>query len=233
MASPTPPASVSFQSPVYDDLGSGNLVDLRGAGMDEPLVSRSLADGADLVSFSGDKLLGGPQAGIVSGRPDLIIRVRRHPMYRTFRVDKLILEAMERTLRSLYLKRYREIPALNMILATPEEVEARARAFVASLPDGVPAEMGLTVRRGQSMIGGGSTPEQSLETALLALPCSHPDRAAALLRVPRPNGKSDVPVICRIEKQTLLFDLRTVFPQEEAELREALLALPREWFGSC
>lgn len=218
--------------PVYDDLGSGNFVDLREAGVDEPLVSRSLADGADLVSFSGDKLLGGPQAGIVGGRPDLIIRVRRHPMYRAFRVDKLILEAMERTLRSVYLKRYREIPALSMILATPEDVEARARAFAASLPESALGELALTVQPGRSMIGGGSTPEQSLETALLALPCLHPDRAAARLREPLPNGEAKTPVICRIEKQTLLFDLRTVFAHEEGELREALLALPREWLGS-
>ncbi len=217
--------------PVYDDLGSGNLVDLREAGVDEPLVARSLADGADLVSFSGDKLLGGPQAGIVAGRPDLIIRVRRHPMYRTFRVDKLILAAMERTLRSLYLKRYDEIPALSMTLATLEEVEGRVRAFLAALPAEAVFELGLTVRRGRSMIGGGSTPEQSLETAAIALPCAHPEHAAALLRTPRPNGGKCVPVVCRIEKQTLLFDLRTVFPHEEAELREALLALPRECVG--
>ncbi|MCC6263523.1 MAG: L-seryl-tRNA(Sec) selenium transferase [Bryobacterales bacterium] len=217
--------------PVYDDLGSGNLVDLREAGIDEPLVSRSLADGADIVSFSGDKLLGGPQAGIVSGRPDLIIRVRRHPMYRTLRVGKLVLEAMEHTLRSIYFRRYAEVPMLRMILATPGEVEERARAFVA-LPGG-PAleEFGLTVRRGQSMIGGGSTPGQSLETALLALPCVHPERAAAWLREPWENGEERAPVVCRIEKQTLLFDLRTVFPVEEMELMEALLTLPREWIG--
>src|SRR5690606_25484093 len=204
--------------------GSGSLVDLSSAGVDEPLASQSLKDGADIVSFSGDKLLGGPQAGIVSGRPDLIIRVRRHPMYRTFRVDKLILEAMEHTLRSLHLKRYREIPALAMIFATVEEVEARARAFAASLPD-----FALSVRHGQSMIGGGSTPEQSLDTALLALPCVHAERAAAALRRPKANVDRGVPVICRIEKETLLFDLRTVFPREEAELREALCSLPREW----
>ncbi len=210
--------------PVYDDLGSGSLVDLSSAGVDEPLASQSLQDGADIVSFSGDKLLGGPQAGIVSGRPDLVIRVRHHPMYRTFRVDKLILEAMEHTLRSLHFKRYREIPALAMIFASFGEVEARAEAFAASLPD-----FALSVRRGQSMIGGGSTPEQSLDTALLALPCANAERAAAALRRPKADGAGDVPVICRIEKETLLFDLRTVFPREEAELRAALCALPREW----
>lgn len=211
--------------PVYDDLGSGNLVDLSATGVDEPLATASLADGADLVSFSGDKLLGGPQAGIVTGRPDLIIRIRRHPMYRTFRVDKLILEAMEHTLRAIHLQRYQEIPALRMIRSSYEEIESRAKAFATSLP-----ELPLFVRPGESMIGGGSTPEQSLSTALLSLPCDAADRAAAWLRQ-RPSRASqlDMPVVCRIEKDALLFDLRTVALEEEDTLREALRNLPAEW----
>lgn len=207
--------------PVYDDLGSGNLVDLSPAGVEEPLAAQSIAEGADIVSFSGDKLLGGPQAGVISGRADLIIRLRRHPMYRTFRVDKLILEAMESTLRSLYLRRYDEIPALRMILEPVEAVESRARAFAASLP-----ELPLVVKRGRSMIGGGSTPEQSLPSALITLPCSAPVRAAERLRQP---GDAGIPVVCRIENESLVFDLRTVFPEEEEPLREALRALPAEW----
>lgn len=210
--------------PVYDDLGSGNLADLSDAGVEEPLVPESLASGASIVSFSGDKLLGGPQAGIVAGRPDLIIRVRRHPMYRAFRAGKLILEAMERTLRALYLGRRDEIPALAMIFMPAEAIEKRARALADSA--GIPE---LLVRAGRSVIGGGSTPGQSLETVLLALPCTHPERAAALLRQPEANAACQIPVICRIEKDTLLFDLRTVFPGEEEELRDALRGLPREW----
>ena len=211
--------------PVYDDLGSGNLVDLSSAGVDEPLATTSLADGADIVSFSGDKLLGGPQAGIVTGRPDLIIRIRRHPMYRTFRVDKLILEAMEHTLRALYLQRYPQIPALRMILASYEEIESRAKAFAASLPS-----LPLCVRPGESTIGGGSTPQQSLPTALLSLACREPDRATGRLRN-QPAGTSNgaMPVVCRIEKDALLFDLRTVAPEEEEALREALRSLPADW----
>jgi L-seryl-tRNA(Ser) seleniumtransferase len=209
--------------PVYDDLGSGNLVDLSPAGIEEPLGSQSIAEGADIVSFSGDKLLGGPQAGIISGRADLIIRIRRHPMYRTFRVDKLILEAMETTLRALYLRRYEEIPALRMILEPLEALEARAQAFAASL-----TELPLRVQSGRSMIGGGSTPEQSLPTVLLTLPCAEPDRAAGQLR--QPQGQA-LPVVCRIENDALVFDLRTVFPGEEEALRTALRALPPEWFA--
>lgn len=212
--------------PVYDDLGSGNLVDLSAAGIEEPLVSESLAAGSSIVSFSGDKLLGGPQAGIVAGRPDLIIRVRRHPMYRTFRVDKLILEAMEKTLRALYLGRRDEIPALRMIFMPLEAIEARARALVDSID--IPE---LTLQRGRSVIGGGSTPGQSLESALLVLPCVHPERAAARLREPIGDLARQTPVICRIENDALCFDLRTVFPREDEELRAALLALPREWIG--
>jgi L-seryl-tRNA(Ser) seleniumtransferase len=211
--------------PVYDDLGSGNLVDLSPAGIEEPLAAQSIAEGADIVSFSGDKLLGGPQAGVISGRADLIIRIRRHPMYRTFRVDKLILEAMETTLRALYFRRYEEIPALRMILEPLEALEARAQAFAASLK-----ELPLRVQRGRSMIGGGSTPEQSLPTVLLTLPCAEPVRASARLR--QPQGQC-TPVVCRIENDALVFDLRTVFEEEEEALRAALRALPAQWIAGA
>lgn len=211
----------TYGIPVYDDLGSGNLVDLRAAGIEEPLAAQSFADGADIVSFSCDKLLGGPQAGIVAGRADLITRVRRHPMYRTFRVDKLILESLERTLRALYFRRYEQIPALRMILAPAEEIARRAESFSASL-----SLPGMEVIEGRSMIGGGSTPAQSLPTWLVRIPCRDAEAAAAFLR----NG--DIPVIARIEREALLLDLRTVFPATELLLRDALASLPAQFLAS-
>ncbi|MCW5963143.1 MAG: L-seryl-tRNA(Sec) selenium transferase [Bryobacterales bacterium] len=207
----------TYGVPVYDDLGSGNLVDLSTAGIEEPIASQSLADGADIISFSGDKLLGGPQCGIVAGRADLVTRIRRHPMYRAFRVDKLILEALERTLRSLYLERYDEIPTLRMLLAPVAEIARRAEAFASGM-----SVRGLEVVDGRSMIGGGSTPAQSLPTCLLRLPCQDAERAAAWLR------EREVPIIGRIEHDALLLDLRTVFPFQESALRDALDSLPVE-----
>ncbi len=207
----------TYGIPVYDDLGSGNLLDLSKAGIEEPLAMESFAEGADIVSFSGDKLLGGPQCGIVAGRPDLVTRIRRNPMYRAFRVDKLILESLGRTLRSLYLQRYDEIPAIRMILTPLKEITRRAEMFAANAR--VPA---LRLVDGRSMIGGGSTPAQSLPTCLLSIACSDAEGAASWLRA-RP-----VPVIGRIERDCLLLDLRTVAPAEEELLRSELEGLPPE-----
>ncbi len=112
--------------PVYEDLGSGCVADLRPYGLDEPLAAASLAAGVDLVSFSGDKLLGGPQAGILAGRAELIGRLRRNPMYRALRLDKLILQSLETSLRNLLFERWDRIPALRMIRASAEEIRLRA-----------------------------------------------------------------------------------------------------------
>jgi L-seryl-tRNA(Ser) seleniumtransferase len=205
----------TYGIPVYDDLGSGNLVDLSAVGIQEPLVTESFSDGADIVSFSGDKLLGGPQCGIVAGRPDLLTRVRRNPMYRAFRVDKLILEALARTLRAVCLQRFHDVPALRMILTPLPEIAQRAEAFAASVR--LPA---LRLLDGRSMIGGGSTPEQSLPTRLISIECQDAQRAAAWLR------ERPVPIIGRIERDCLLLDLRTVATEEEPLVREALETLP-------
>jgi L-seryl-tRNA(Ser) seleniumtransferase len=201
--------------PVYDDLGSGNLVDLSPAGIDEPQVAASFASGADIVSFSADKLLGGPQAGIIAGRPDLVSHIRRSPMYRAFRADKLILGALEDVLRKLYFQRYEQIPALRMIFLPVQEIARRAEAVAAQMHS-----LSVNLVEGRSMIGGGSTPAQSLPTRLIAIACRDANAAAAALRAANP------PVIARIEKDTLLIDLRTVFPHDEPALLEALQALP-------
>jgi L-seryl-tRNA(Ser) seleniumtransferase len=197
--------------PVYEDLGSGCVVDLRPYGIDEPLVSDSLKAGADLVSFSGDKLLGGPQAGILAGRAEIVARLRRNPLFRALRLDKLIYQALGDTLRNLLLERWECVPGLAMIRQSADEIRARAERLVAQLPE-VPAE----IVAGDSVIGGGATPEQAIATALIAIYCSSATALEARLRAGTP------PVIARIENHRLLLDLRTVLPEEEAELACAL-----------
>lgn len=187
--------------PVYEDLGSGCLVDLRPYGISEPLVSESLNAGIPLVSFSCDKLLGGPQTGIIAGDPALVERCRRNPMYRSFRPDKLIVQALETTLRLLLLERYDEIPALRMIRYSPATLQQRAEAFAAQVP-------GATVVPGESVAGGGSTPDQSLPAWLVRLPGS-PNALERKLRAGQP------PIIARIEDGAVVIDLRTVSPNDE------------------
>lgn len=200
--------------PVYEDLGSGCVVDLRRFGVEEPLVVDSLREGVDLVSFSGDKLLGGPQAGVLVGNPELVARLRRNPMFRVLRLDKLIYRALETTLRHLLLGRWEKIPALRMIAEPAEHVRARAEALLKKLPR-IRAEL----IRGTSVIGGGSTPEQSIPTWLIAVIADDVVALESRLRSGEPA------VIARIENEKLLLDLRTVLPQEEEELAAALQAL--------
>ena len=197
--------------PVYEDLGSGCIVDLRAFGIDEPLVAESLAAGADLISFSGDKLLGGPQAGILAGKAELVARLRRNPLFRALRVDKLITQALEHTLRSVLLERWECVPALAMLRQSADEIGQRATAFVARLA-GVRAE----VIAGESVIGGGATPEQSIPTWLIAVEHSDVMEAERRLRA------GDPAVVARIEEGRLILDLRTVSLEEEAALAKAI-----------
>ena len=200
--------------PVYEDLGSGCLVDLRANGVDEPLVMDSLAAGADLVSFSGDKLLGGPQAGILAGRPEIVGRLRRNAMFRALRVDKLIYRTLENTLRHILLERWDEIPALRMIRMGERQIRDRAEQVISKI-SGLHAQL----VSGRSVIGGGSTPAQSIPTWLIAIQADDVARLEQRLRAGEP------PVIARIEDQQLLLDLRTVAAGEEEELVAALEAL--------
>jgi L-seryl-tRNA(Ser) seleniumtransferase len=203
--------------PVYEDLGSGCVVDLRAFGIDEPLVSGSLSSGVDLVSFSGDKLLGGPQAGILAGRPELVARLRRNPLFRALRLDKLIYQVLENTLRNLLLERWDGVPALAMLRQSADQIRQRAQALVARLP-GLRAE----VVAGQSVTGGGATPEQSIPTWVIAVDCANVVEAERRLRA------GDPPVVARIEEGRLILDLRTVFSAEEEELTSALNMLKSE-----
>jgi L-seryl-tRNA(Ser) seleniumtransferase len=199
--------------PVYEDLGSGCVVDLRRFGIDEPLVSDSLRAGVNLVSFSGDKLLGGPQAGLLAGDRSLVARLRRNPMFRALRLDKLIYQALETTLRHLLLERWDRIPALRMIALSADQLRARADSLIDRL-DGVPAE----VIDGESVIGGGSTPEQPLKSWVVAI------AARDVVEMERRCRMGDPPVIARIDADRLILDLRTVFPEEEQELARVVRA---------
>jgi L-seryl-tRNA(Ser) seleniumtransferase len=211
--------------PLYEDAGSGALFDLSAHGLaGEPVIRESIEGGAGLVSFSGDKLLGGAQAGLVVGRRDLVERLRKSPLYRALRADKLALAALEATLEAHRRgAALREVPALRMLAATREEIGKRARAFNrrlrARLNDG-PLE--VEIIEGRSAVGGGSAPTTHPETYLLALAHSKLS-AAALEEVLRRRTKT--PVIARILDERVVLDLRTVASEEEAELLDALLSV--------
>ncbi len=204
---------------VMDDLGSGTFLDTSAFGLaHEPMVQESVQAGADLVCFSGDKLLGGPQAGLIVGRADLIARLERHPLARAVRLDKMTLAALEATLLH-YLRgeALREIPVWRMISQPLEEVGRRARRWRRYL-----AERGMTVQvaRTETAVGGGSLPGQTLPSWALeisGLPSA--EEAAGRLR------RREPPIIPRIEGDRLLLDARTVLPEQERMLLEGLLAL--------
>jgi L-seryl-tRNA(Ser) seleniumtransferase len=196
--------------PVYEDLGSGCLMNLRRFGIDEPLVSESLHAGVGLVSFSGDKLLGGPQAGIVAGSAELVRRVRRNPLYRAFRVDKLTIQALATTLLHVLREDWNAIPAMRMITTPLGEIRARAER--------VTGEISGAVVEGKSAIGGGSTPAVTLPTWVVELSVPRPDDFSARLR------QTDPPVIARIEREKIILDVRTVADDEV----ESLIATIRQ-----
>ncbi len=202
--------------PLIEDLGSGCLIDLRPLGIqDEPPVGASLKAGADVVTFSGDKLMGGAQAGLICGKREFLDRIRRNPLFRALRVDKLTIAALEATIR-LYLDGNLDaIPALRMMRLPLEELSARADLLAGKL--GEIGSVSARVEDGKSVIGGGSTPGHSLPARLVAV--QHGRLSAqeleAALRRNRP------PIIARVERDLLLLDLRTVFDDQDAEIVQA------------
>jgi L-seryl-tRNA(Ser) seleniumtransferase len=212
--------------PLMEDLGSGCLSDLSAYGITEPTVRESIEAGVDLVLFSGDKLLGGPQAGIIAGKKELIARIRRHPLFRALRVDKLTVAALQATL-SAYLRRaWDEVPALRMMRATSEELRRRSEEFLTRLGPQLPAgEVEAEIVDGESLAGGGSTPTQSLPTKLLRFASVR--HSAAQLEQRLRRGPTAVAVIARVEEDRLIVDLRTVFPEQEILLAAALSAALR------
>jgi L-seryl-tRNA(Ser) seleniumtransferase len=203
--------------PVVDDLGSGSLLDTAAYGLaHEPMVQESVAAGMGLVCFSGDKLLGGPQAGIVVGEAELVGRLRRHPLTRAVRPDKVTIAALAATLDH-YLRDEapRTVPIWRMIAAPLDELQARAECVAAALLAlGVVAE----VVDGESTVGGGSLPDETLPSRLVAVGVESEAALAARLRA------GDPPVVARLERDRLLLDPRTILPEEDALLLDALRA---------
>jgi L-seryl-tRNA(Ser) seleniumtransferase len=209
--------------PVVEDLGSGCLVDLSGVGVTEPTVRESVAAGFSLVLYSGDKLLGGPQAGIIAGRRELVAKVRRHPLFRALRVDKLTIAALQVTLCAYLRADWNGIPSQRMIRTALEEISVRTKQFVEALTARVPrAEADFEIADGTSLVGGGSTPAQSLPTRVLRVRSQR--YSAAQLEARLRAGRAGTPVIARIEEDRVTMDLRTVFPGQEGALADSLLA---------
>ncbi len=206
--------------PLFEDLGSGCLIDLNLLGIhDEPTVGYSLKAGCSVVSFSGDKLLGGPQAGIILGEAELIKRIKSNPLMRALRVDKLTFAALEATITSYASGRaVEEVPVAAALHATKEEIARRARSFVrrAKLK-----QLKLSLLDGQSVIGGGSAPETQLPTRLIGV--TSETRSASELEERLRQGNP--PVIARIVADQLTLDLRTVSPTAERQLIAALRSL--------
>lgn len=207
--------------PLIEDLGSGCLTDLSQEGIeDEPPVVASLRAGVDLVTFSGDKLLGGPQAGIIAGDPALVARVRRNPLFRALRVDKLTIAALAATLQEYLRGNESAIPAVRMMRSSVAEITERADAFRQSLQER--GFSNVEVSPGRSLLGGGSTPMQSMGTALVAIPPPSGMTASEFERALRAH---DPPVVARIESERVLLDLRTVPDTEGDLLLAAVLAV--------
>ena len=214
--------------PLYEDLGSGCLVDLAPQGFAEPVVASSIKAGVDLVSFSGDKLMGGPQAGILAGRRDIIARIRKHSLFRALRVDKLVIAALEATLLAYLRGDFDALPAVQMIRASAAEIERRARRIAEQLtPILASAQAKIEVAEGESVIGGGSTPAEHLPTSLLRI-ASAKYSAAQLEQRLRIGGNitetERTPVLARVSEDRLVLDLRTVFASREEALIRALAA---------
>jgi L-seryl-tRNA(Ser) seleniumtransferase len=211
----------SLEIPLIEDIGSGCLIDLSPYGIqDEPVVQRSLSSGINLISFSGDKLLGGPQAGIIAGKKELVDSIRRNPLMRTYRVDKLVYGALEATLGGYRFGRaILEIPVVRMIAMTSQELRRRARSFSRRLRTRLPKVVQIHLSEGCSVVGGGSCPECRLPTTLITIESGsiRPNEIGARLR------SQDPPIILRVEEDKAVIDLRTVFPVQEPVLIEGII----------
>jgi L-seryl-tRNA(Ser) seleniumtransferase len=209
--------------PLMEDLGSGALVDLRSIGIGgEPGVLDSLRSGVDIVTYSGDKLLGGPQAGLISGAAGLIARMRSNSLFRALRVDKLIYAALEATLLAYVRHDHDGIPALRMMRLTKEAIGQRAEALATRIASSnASSKMKVEIADGESLLGGGAAPSCVLPTRLLAVTCEgvSADELATRLRASEP------PIIVRVEDGRVLLDLRTVFATDDTALEKALATL--------
>jgi len=207
--------------PVIDDLGSGALVDIKAYGLEtEPLIRRSIQAGVSCACFSGDKLIGGPQSGLIVGRTETIQRIRKNPLARAFRCGKLTLAALEATLK-LFLtpeKIEERLPLYRMLALKTDDLEKRARRVAGRLRKALPAGIEVSVVDGESQVGSGSVPVETIPSKLLALRADSlsPDDLARKLRRQTPA------VFARIQKDALLFDFRTIRPEEDREIELAV-----------
>jgi len=208
--------------PLMEDLGSGALFDLRSVGINgEPGVIDSLRLGVDIVTYSGDKLLGGPQAGLISGRADLVARMRSNSLFRALRVDKLTYAALEATLLAYVKRDHDAVPVLRMMRVSKDEIGRRAEEIVSAIGPDQGKHLKLELVDGESVIGGGAAPSAVLPTRLIALTHGElsADELCARLRANVPG------IIARVEEGRVLLDLRTVFPEQDANLTAALASL--------
>jgi L-seryl-tRNA(Ser) seleniumtransferase len=204
--------------PLMEDLGSGALVDLENFGIrNEPTVLDRVRAGVEVVTYSGDKLLGGPQAGLLSGRSDLIKRMRANSLFRALRVDKLTYAALEATLLAYVKHDYSAIPTLEMMRWSKPEIGRRAERLAQRL-NPPPSNITADVIDGESVIGGGAAPSSLLPTRLLALNCAALDAHQLARRL----RTSDPPIIARVDQGRVLLDLRTVFPEQDEQIADAL-----------
>jgi L-seryl-tRNA(Ser) seleniumtransferase len=218
--------AAKYKMPLMEDLGSGALFDLHSIGINnEPTVYDSLRSGVHVVTYSGDKLLGGPQAGIVSGREDLVQKMRSNSLFRALRVDKLTYAALEATLLAYIKRDYDAVPALRMMQLSKAEITKRAEELIASFQSTgedastpKPRIVSIHLTDGESLIGGGSAPSAVLPTTLIALTSAKlsANELAARLRA------ADPPIIARVDEGRVLLDLRTVFPKQDEALRRVL-----------
>jgi L-seryl-tRNA(Ser) seleniumtransferase len=206
---------------VMEDLGGGALLPLRALGINESGVMESLRAGVDLVTYSGDKMLGGPQAGMLSGREELIKRVRSNPLFRALRVDKLTYAALEATLMEYVRQNHDAIPSVRMMRLSAEQIKARAEAVQGKLKGATYLQTQIVA--GESLVGGGSAPTSTLPTFLLAVTARSlsAEGLAARLR------HRTLPIVARVEDGRVLLDFRTVFTNEEEEIERALLETRR------
>ncbi|HSO73794.1 MAG TPA: L-seryl-tRNA(Sec) selenium transferase [Blastocatellia bacterium] len=213
--------------PSFEDLGSGCLIDLSPYGVTgEPIVGKSFEAGVSVVSFSGDKMLGGPQAGIIAGSQEIIARVRKNPLMRALRVDKLTYAALEATLRLYQLGAAEsEVPVIRAITTSRDEIKERAAGFSKSVESSTRGRVRALCENGESVIGGGAAPEVTLPTILVAVETAEMSAASLEERLRR----HAVPIIARTERGRVLIDLRTVASGEEAIILEALAAIGEAW----
>ncbi len=207
--------------PVLEDLGSGELFDLRNIGVrGEPMIADSLRAGVDVVTYSGDKLLGGPQAGLISGDPGLVAKIRGNPLFRAMRVDKMFYAVLEATLLAYLREDYDSIPALRMMRISEDELAQRAEQMAEHLRSSCP-HLQVEVIESRSVLGGGAAPGSTLPTHVLAIQSAsiNADQLCAGLR------QWKTPIIARVEDDRVLLDLRTVEPDQEAAVAAALAGI--------